>query len=378
MADLDLIVVDDLEIHKKLVDGLESGLNETLYPGDERKIFAEVQTSVLTAFFVALNEKFNQRFAKYAKGEILDAHGENEGCERLSATASTDVERFILSAPLSFNVVIPRGTRVTADNEKYFATDNVAVIYAGSTSVDVGITAQEGGSNYNGYSAGKLNRLVDKIEYIASVTNLNGTSGGDDGEPYPEVDDGVGDEHYYERIRISKASKSTAGAEDTYIFYAKTADARITDVYPTSPSPGQVKLYIALKDGEEPDAALLKKLVEICSAKDVRPLGDLVSAAAIEQIPYDIELTYYTTAKEEASVVEEVEGEGGAIERFIKWQSESSKDINQDRLRSEILKSDIKPIGAERVEIVKPVFTEIERHQIAKFSGRMKIRHVAE
>ena len=378
MADLDLIVVDDLEIHKKLVDGLESGLNETLYPGDERKIFAEVQTSVLTAFFVALNEKFNQRFAKYAKGEILDAHGENEGCERLSATASTDVERFILSAPLSFNVVIPRGTRVTADNEKYFATDNVAVIYAGSTSVDVGITAQEGGSNYNGYSAGKLNRLVDKIEYIASVTNLNGTSGGDDGEPYPEVDDGVGDEHYYERIRISKASKSTAGAEDTYIFYAKTADARITDVYPTSPSPGQVKLYIALKDGEEPDAALLKKVVEICSAKDVRPLGDLVSAAAIEQIPYDIELTYYTTAKEEASVVEEVEGEGGAIERFIKWQSESSKDINQDRLRSEILKSDIKPIGAERVEIVKPVFTEIERHQIAKFSGRMKIRHVAE
>ena len=378
MADLDLIVVDDLEVHKQLVDGLESGLNETLYPGDERKIFAEVQTSVLTAFFVALNEKFNQRFAKYAKGKILDAHGENEGCERLSATASTDVERFILSAPLSFNVVIPRGTRVTADNEKYFATDNVAVIYAGSTSVDVGITAQEGGSNYNGYSAGKLNRLVDKIEYIASVTNLNGTSGGDDGEPYPEVDDGVGDEHYYERIRISKASKSTAGAEDTYIFYAKTADARITDVYPTSPNPGQVKLYIALKDGEEPDAALLKKVVEICSAKDVRPLGDLVSAAAIEQIPYDIELTYYTTAKEEASVVEEVEGEGGAIERFIKWQSESSKDINQDRLRSEILKSDIKPIGAERVEIVKPVFTEIERHQIAKFSGRMTIRHVAE
>lgn len=378
MADLDLIVVDDLEVHKQLVDGLESGLNETLYPGDERKIFAEVQTSVLTSFFVALNEKFNQRFAKYAKGKILDAHGENEGCERLSATASTDVERFILSAPLSFNVVIPRGTRVTADNEKYFATDNVAVIYAGSTSVDVGITAQEGGSNYNGYSAGKLNRLVDKIEYIASVTNLNGTSGGDDGEPYPEVDDGVGDEHYYERIRISKASKSTAGAEDTYIFYAKTADARITDVYPTSPNPGQVKLYIALKDGEEPDAALLKKVVEICSAKDVRPLGDLVSAAAIEQIPYDIELTYYTTAKEEASVVEEVEGEGGAIERFIKWQSESSKDINQDRLRSEILKSDIKPIGAERVEIVKPVFTEIERHQIAKFSGRMTIRHVAE
>lgn len=378
MADLDLIVVDDLEVHKQLVDGLESGLNETLYPGDERKIFAEVQTSVLTAFFVALNEKFNQRFAKYAKGEILDAHGENEGCERLSATASTDVERFILSAPLSFNVVIPRGTRVTADNEKYFATDNVAVIYAGSTSVDVGITAQEGGSNYNGYSAGKLNRLVDKIEYIASVTNLNGTSGGDDGEPYPEVDDGVGDEHYYERIRISKASKSTAGAEDTYIFYAKTADARITDVYPTSPSPGQVKLYIALKNGEEPDTALLKKVVEICSAKDVRPLGDLVSAAAIEQIPYDIELTYYTTAKEEASVVEEVEGEGGAIERFIKWQSESSKDINQDRLRSEILKSDIKPIGAERVEIVKPVFTKIERHQIAKFSGRMTIRHVAE
>lgn len=377
MAALDLFLVDDLEVHKKLVEGIESGINEKIYDGDERKIFAESLTAYIVNFLVTLNEKFNQRFAQYASGEILDAHGENEGCERLSAKASSDVERFVLSAPLSFNVVIPKGTRVTADNEKYFSTDKVAVIYAGETSVDVGITAMEGGSSYNGFEAGKINRLVDKIEYIASVTNLNGTSGGDDGEPYPEVDGGVGDAHYLERIKLAKTTKSTAGAEDTYIYYAKTADARITDVYPTSPEPGKIKLYVALKDNEVPDADLLKKVVDVCSAKSVRPLDDLVTAAAIQQVTYSIELKYYTSKSEESQTVEEVEGEDGAIQRYIAWQSDSSKNINPDRLRAEILKSETKPIGADRVEIIKPVFTELTKEQIAKFSGNITVTHEA-
>ena len=215
MANIDLFVVDDEEIHNLIVDYVEENIDETLYPGDERKIFLEVMQGFLTSFLVKLNELFNQRFAQYAKGSILDAHGENENCERLAATKSQATVRFSIGTRLGLNVVIPKGTRVTADNEKYFATDEVAIIYAGSTYVDTLVSAVEGGSAYNGFTEGQVNKLVDKVEYIATVANLDVTAGGDDGEPYPEVDGGIGDTHYYERIKLSKISKSTAGAENT-------------------------------------------------------------------------------------------------------------------------------------------------------------------
>lgn len=376
MAKLDLIIIDDQEEHDNIMDFLEKEFDETLYPGDERKIFAEVMTKYFVQFLERVNEKANQRFAKYAKGLILDAHGANEDCERLPKVKATDIERFNISIPLTFNVVIPKGTKVTADKEKYFQTKEVAVIMAGDTYVDVEIEALEGGADFNGYAVGSLKNLVDLVEYVSSVTNLNGTSGGDDGEPYPEEDGGVGDAHYYERIKLAKASKSTAGAEDTYIYYAKSADPTISDVKVVSPSANKVVLLVCCKDGTIPTEDILKKVLAKCSAKEVRALNDEVSAKGVTQVPYDIELCYYTSEDEETATVNEVEGKGGSIERYNAWQSaENGRAINPDRIRSEILKSDKKPVGADYVEIIKPTYKILTEEQVAKWSGKATITH---
>ena len=377
MANIDLFVVDDEIIHNSIVDYVEKNLDETLYPGDERKIFIEVMLGFIVSFLTSLNEKFNQRFAQYAKGEILDAHGENENCLRLEAKKSQATERFNIGAKLALNVVIPKGTRVTADNEKYFETDEVAVIYAGSTYVDVPISAVEGGSSYNGFSAGQLNKLVDKVEYISTVSNINETFGGDDGEPYPEIDGGVGDANYYERIKLSKSAKTTAGAETLYKYYAKSADASISDVYVDSnQAAGTINLTVCCKDGAIPTKEILDKVLTACSAKDVRPLGDKVEVSGIAQESYDIELVYYTTEDEESDTIAAIEGENGAIERYNAWQcSEIGRAINPDRLRAEILKSDTKTIGADYVEITKPVYTVLNSTKVAKWSGNMNVTH---
>ena len=376
MSKLDLFLIDDQALHDRIVGFLERELNETLYAGDERKIFSEILTKWHVQFLEELNEYFNQRFAQYATGEILDAHGENENCYRLEKQKSTATERFIIGSPLGFNVVIPKGTRVTGDNEKYFATDNVAVIYSGDTYVDTQVSAEYGGSSYNGYSIGQLNKLVDKIEYISEVKNLTETANGDDGEPYPEEDGGVGDEHYYQRIREAKAAKSTAGAEATYKYYAKSADPSISDVQPLTPEPGKVLLVVSCADGAVPSQEILDKVLAICNSKEVRPLNDKVSAIGVSQKTYDIEFTYYIAEGEENATIEEVEGEGGAIDRFNAWQSaEIGKAINPDRLRSEVLKSDTKPVGAERIEITAPVYTELQDGQMAKWSGNMIVVH---
>ena len=377
MANIDLFVVDDEVIHNKIVNYVEKNIDETLYQGDERKIFLETMHSYIITFLTSLNELFNQRFAQYAKGNILDEHGKNENCERLQATKAKATERFSIDAVLNINVVIPKGTRVTADNEKYFMTDEVAVIYAGSTYVDVSVSATEGGSSYNGFAAGQMNKLVDRVEYISTVTNLDETTGGDDGEPYPEVDGGVGDAHYYGRIQLSKSSKSTAGAESTYVYYAKSADASISDVYPKSDqAAGTVELIVSCKNGAVPTQDILDKVLAACNSKEVRPLNDKLIVSGIAQETYDIELIYYTTEAEESDTINEVEGESGAIERYNTWQcGEIGRAINPDRLRSEILKSDIKPVGADYVEIIKPTYTTLAKNKVAKWSGNMNITH---
>ena len=373
---LNIITTDAQTIYDNTIGALETQLNEPLYPGDERRLFAEAQSSFLISHQNTANELFKQRFLEYASGEVLDAHGENENCPRLPKEKATTIQRFHLDAPIGSNVIIPEETRVTADSEKYFATKEVAVITAGNTYVDIEVEATEGGESYNGFAKGLISSLVDQVPYVSKTENLEVTAGGDNGEPYPEEDGGVGDEHYRERIKLARSSKSTAGAISTYEYYAKSADASIKDVKVVSPNPCYIDIYVLLEDGKIPDAEMLQKVEQACTPKEHRPLGDRVKAVGVEPITYDIELVYYTTLEEESAVVEATEGAYGAIERYKQWQGEKiGRMINPDRLKTEICKSENKPIGAEYVQITSPAFQTLTQTQIAQWSGTAKITH---
>lgn len=376
MADLDIITTDSRTIYLNTIGSLESELNEPLYPGDERRLFAEAQNAFINSYQNTANEQFKQRFMQLSSGVVLDAHGESEGCIRLEKQKARAIQRFSIAAAQNMNVVIPVGTKVTADSEKYFQTIEVAVIEAGRLYVDTVVEALEGGADYNGYAINQLNLLVDLVPYVSSVTNLETTYGGDNGEPYPEEDGGAGDESYKERIRLVQSSKSTAGAESTYEYYAKSADASIEDVKVTSPNPCEINILVLCKDGKLPDDELLAKVTEAVTAKEVRPLGDRVTVSGVKPITYDIELTYYMPVDEENAVVEHVESDGGAIDKFIAWQCEKiGRAINPDRLRAEILKSVVNPVGAERVEIVSPTYQALTSTQIAQWSGKATVNH---
>lgn len=376
MADLDIITTDSRTIYTNTIGSLESELNEPLYPGDERRLFAEAQNAFLTSYQNTANEQFKQRFMHLSSGEILDAHGESEGCYRLEKQKAKAIQRFSIAAEQKMNVVIPVGTKVTADSEKYFQTVEVAVIEAGKLYVDTIVEAVEGGSDYNGYAINQLNLLVDLVPYVSSVSNLEVTYGGDNGEPYPEEDGGAGDENYKERIRLVQSSKSTAGAESTYEYYAKSADASIEDVKVTSPNPCEINILVLCKDGKVPDKELIAKVEAAVTAKEVRPLGDRVTVSGVEPVTYDIEIKYYMPVDEENAVVEHVEADGGAIDKYIAWQCEKiGRAINPDRLRGEILKSVVNPIGAERVEIVSPTYKALTSTQIAQWSGKATVSH---
>lgn len=230
MAELSFLETDSSAIHNKIINALESEVNEPLYPGDERRIFGDGLVAVLVATFATANEACKEKMLKYAKGEVLDALGERYRCDRLPPIAAKTTIRFAVNETIDRNIIIPKGTRVTPDNEVYFQTVDAAVLQAGSYSVTVPAECLKSGATYNGYSAGTIKQLVDLIPYIDTVENTVETFDGDDGEPYPEVDGGVGDDHYRERIGLAPTSLTSAGPSDAYEYYAKSADSSIADV----------------------------------------------------------------------------------------------------------------------------------------------------
>lgn len=375
--DIDLVEVDAATILSIILASLENSVSEPLYPGDERRIYGEALAGVLVPLYNSMNDAARQVLLRYARGTVLDALGERMNTPRLEAQKATTVLRFTVDEPRSTNIIIPKWTKATADETLYFATDEAAVLQAGAYSVDVPASSTEGGSQFNGFAIGSIATLTDLVPYIASISNIKETAGGDDGEPYTTT----GDDHYRDRIRLSPSKLSTAGPVGSYEYWAKTADPSIIDVAVLSRTAGTVTLIPLLTGGAIPGDDILADVLKIASADDVRPLTDQVFAEAPEAVEYDIELTYYTTPADEAQVITNVEGAGGALEQYRTWQAGAlGRAINPDQLRRMILSPDWAEdlVGATRVVVTSPEYTELTGEQVAKFSGSMTISHVVE
>lgn len=373
-SELQFIETDAGQIYDFIMYVLENGVTEELYPGDERRIFGEALASLTLALYSTMNDSAKQATLRYARGEVLDALGEFAGVYRIEAMPATTTVRFSLKEAVAQNIIIAKGTRVTSDYSRYFATTETAVLQAGSLYIDVEVESTEGGSNYNDIPVGEINVLVDLIAYIDGVSNTLITSGGGDVES---------DEDLRQRIRLSPASRSTAGPKNSYKYFAISADATVADAYVDSPTPGVVVITPILYGGEIPDQDVLDKVLAVCSADDVRPLTDKVEVSAPTTQTYDIELTYYTTAANETAVVQNIEGEGGAIDQYIYWQGSSlDRDINPDYLRKLILCPEDSEgnhlTGADRVVITSPAYTKLDHTTVAKFSGTLKVSHEVE
>ena len=155
-----------------------------------------------------------------------------------------------------------------------------------------------------------------------------------------------------ERIRLSPASLSTAGPESAYRYFALSADPDIADVAIVCPEdePNTVNLYPLMTGGELPDEATLKKVLDAL-ADDVRPMTDKVQAFAPEVVQYSVELKYYCTKDDEASTIQTIEGDGGAIDKYNEWQTAAlARSINPDQLRRFIL-APMEGTGALRVDV---------------------------
>jgi phage-related baseplate assembly protein len=372
MPDLDFIKTNATEIYNEIITELEHGVSEPLFPGDERRIFGEALVPIIIAMYAAVNDAARQKMLRYARGTVLDALAENRGITRQLAKQASTVIRFSVANTLSRNVLIPAGTRITGDSARYFETTRTAVIIAGSLHIEVEAKSMEGGSEFNDIPVGDIVTLVDlsNAPLVSAVSNTTATSGGADEES---------DDSLRERIRNAPNSMSTAGPISAYRYWALAADPLISDAYIHSPSPGVVMVTPIMFGGEVPGEELLGKVLASVAAPDRRPLTDHVKVQAPTEEYYDIELTYFVSRENASGAIETIEGADGAIARYNMWQSSQLNiDINPDRLRRLILAPDWTAglTAADRVNIVKPEFTELDPSKVAKFSGNLKVDHV--
>lgn len=354
LPDINFVETDTETIENDLITQYERLTGRTLYPADPVRVFILWIADVLVRERALINNAARANVPRFAKGKQLDSLCELfTGLERLSASTASVTMRFYISAPQLSAVVIPKGTRVTADGSVYFTTEETAYINIGETFVDTSAKCETAGAIGNGFTKGQIKTLTDVFRFYEKCENITVSEGGADGET---------DEALYDRMRYAMANASTAGAEQTYISYAKAASPLIADVKATAPSPGNVIVCVLLKNGEIPGEEMLQTVYETVNGEKVRPLTDHVSVIAPEIVSYNIDFTYYINSKDTATAAQIEENIKSAAEDFSLWQSEKlGRDINPSYLIQLVMQA-----GAKRVEIREPINTVLENNQVAK------------
>lgn len=353
MNNLNLLSDDPLEIETSIINTYntirkDNGEKEIM-PADPIYIFLKAISYVITCYSALINEKLRQNFIEYATGSYLDALGKLTGTNRMQAVKSLATARFYRIQNTNNKILIPKGTRITADSIIYFQTIENTEILPENEYADVIIEAVEAGSNANGYGIGSIKQIVDNIAYLKSVENISESKGGTDEES---------DESYKERIFLAPETFSVAGPKLAYIYHTKSVSSDIIDVSVISDKPGIVKIYPLLNGGIIPEKELLQSITNKLSANNVRPLTDSVEVLEPVKKEYNIDLDYYLYEEKDVIPDEKIQK---VVTDYVLWQKSAlGRDINPDKLIA-----DLQTLGIKRVVIREPVFTKVESNELA-------------
>ena len=112
------------------------------------------------------------------------------------------------------------------------------------------------------------------------------------------------DEALRARIVLAPESFTSAGPELAYVSHAKGASGDVADASATSPAPGKVLVSVLSRtgDGTAPPA-LITAVDAIVTDKAIRPLGDDVTTASAQIVPFAVAATLVTFSGPDVDVV---------------------------------------------------------------------------
>ena len=334
-----------------------TGQTKSLAPADPIRILIYAIALDLYQAEQYVDRAGKQDLLKYSYGEFLDNLAGNRGVIRQQPSPATTTLRFSLSGAKEYTVGIPAGTRVTNGNGVYFATSEYGEIPAGKLATEIPATCTEKGLEGNGFMAGQINVLVDKVAYIDKVENTATTGGGHDLES---------DTSLAERTFLAPSRYSVAGPEDAYIYWVKTYNTDIGSIKPVSPEPCQVVIYILMEDGSIPSHGTISSLQAFLQDENIRPLTDQVTVKAPTIRNFQVDLEYHINQSDAANAATIQQEVTAAVDAYIKWQTtQIGRDINPSELIRRVMAA-----GAKRVTVTAPTFTTVTSIDVPQCTGK--------
>lgn len=299
-----------------------------------------------------LDQKGKANFLRYAQGAALDNLASFKKIVREPAKKAEATVRFAMTSTRTSATAIPAGTRVSTEDNIYFEVASYSEIPVGSLYADVKVQAIDAGENGNGIAAGLINKIVDPLPYIESVTSTTASAGGADIES---------DADLTYRVYMAPAGYSVAGPKDAYEYFAKSFRADVADVEVYSPAPCKVTVRFLLDGGVIPDQKTRSEMLAYLSDETRRPLADEVTVEVPEEVGYNITLTYWIAESKSGAAVSIQATVNAAIAEYQIWQRAMGRDINPTELTARIRNA-----GAKRVSVTAPVFTAVEEGKLPK------------
>nr|DAG37891.1 MAG TPA: baseplate assembly protein [Caudoviricetes sp.] len=299
-----------------------------------------------------LDQKGKANFLRYAQGAALDNLASFKKIVREPAKKAKATVRFAMTSIRTSATAIPAGTRVSTEDNIYFEVASYSEIPVGSLYADVKVQAIDAGENGNGIAAGLINKIVDPLPYIESVTSTTASAGGADIES---------DADLTYRVYMAPAGYSVAGPKDAYEYFAKSFRADVADVEVYSPAPCKVTVRFLLDGGVIPDQKTRNEMLAYLSGETRRPLADEVTVEVPEEVGYNITLTYWIAESKSGAAVSIQSAVNAAIAEYQVWQRAMGRDINPTELTARIRNA-----GAKRVSVTAPVFTAVEEGKLPK------------
>ncbi len=325
----------------------------TLQRSDPVKLFLESIILIIIQQRNLIDFSAKQNLLAYSSGSYLDHLGALLGVTRLEASAAVCTVQFELAGVKEFNVLIPKGTRLSHGNF-IFETVDTLEITAGELLGVVIAECQTKGAEANGLIPGQINKLVDVLPYDISAVNITTSNGGSDIES---------DENFRERIQIAPESFSNAGSKRGYEYYARSAHKDIIScevLTPPDTSPGFVEIYPLMTDGELPSDEIIQSVYDICNGESIRPDTDFLSVKKPVKVAYNIDFQYWIDAKNSSTAYAIQQKVNEAVNAYIKWQrSDLGRDINPSELNYKVMSA-----GAKRCEIYEPRFTVLKKYEL--------------
>lgn len=312
----------------------------TLSPSQVEMYLLETIAYMLTLRGAEEQLAFENCFIAYAQSDWLDRHGADRNTPRLAAAAATTTLRFVTAQPAVTRIQIPVATRVTdAGGLVQFATQGVAYIEVGQSSVDVASIATVTGIGANGFPIAALATLVDPVPGIDGVTNLTETGGG-----AAEEDD----DRYRERLALAFERIGDGLTRERYVADVLAWNARAIDVHIARPQPGYVDIY-PLMDTGAPNAEEIASLLAVFDESNTHQ-GDFIQVQAPTAHEFTCDLKLVLSDPEAAD-----DAEGAVQDVLDEWE----RTLGGHIAPSELTRAARDIVGVVDADITNLAFTAV-------------------